>query len=491
MRRALLGILGLTLVLAAPVLLVVWWALRLPAPQPPAARTFALVDVTIVDPGRGRREHQTLSVRRGDIRHVRPTTSGDDAGLLGDLRGAFVAPGLVDLHAHLPPGNALNLTPYTGLLYLAHGVTSIRDAGDIDGTAIAAAREAFRRDRHPGPRVFACGPFVGGPPARWKNTIVLERPEDAEAAVARLAADGFDCVKSYDGLDVPRIRALEAAADRHGLRVIGHVPEGLAYEEALVRNVQHLLGVPPPASLPRAQLLDRVADWHAVDEARMDAVVRATLEHGIINTPTLVSTHQLLLYERYQTARDDPTVRLLPRLYRDVVWHPRRGLPVYRELSPEWLAKLEDAYAKKLQLVRRLHEAGAQLRIGSDTQQPFVVPGASVLEEMRLFRSAGISAEETWAIASVRGAAELPLGHLGRLDAGAPADFLVLRGDPTRDPEAIRTLEAVVVRGKLFTREQLERARREHRRRHAGLVFDRLSVWATRRIMGRMRASEG
>jgi len=272
--------------------------------------------------------------------------------------------------------------------------------------------------------------------------------------------------------------------------VIGHVPEGLAYEEALVRDVQHLLGVPPPASLPRTHILDRVADWHAVDGARLDAVVRATLEHGIVNTPTLVSTHALLLYEDYQAARRDPVARLLPRLYRDVVWHPRRGLVAYREMSPEWLAKLKDAYAKKLQLVRMLHEAGAELRVGSDTQQPFVVPGASVLEEMRLFRSAGIGNEETWAIASVRAAADLPVAQLGRLDTGAPADFLVLREDPTRDPDAIRGLEAVVVRGKLFTREQLDRARREHRRRHGALLFDKLSVWATRRIMGRVVASE-
>ena len=490
MRRVLFGILGTTLALAAALAVVAWRALRLPAPQPPAAQNFSLVDVTVVEPGRSRREHQTLTVRRGTINRIDPTTSADDVGGFGDFRGAFVVPGLVDLHAHLPPDNALRLTPYAGLLYLAHGVTSIRDAGDIDGTAIPAARRMLRRGRHPGPRVFACGPFVGGAPARWKNTIVLERPEDAEAVVAKLAADGFDCVKSYDGLDVPRIRALEAAADRHGLPVIGHVPADLAYEEALIRNVQHLLGVPPPASLPRKHILDRIADWHAVDDARMDVVVRATLEHGLVNTPTLVSTHQLLLYETYQVARDDPTVRLLPRLYRDVVWHPRRGLPVYREMSREWLEKLKDAYAKKLQLVRRLHEAGAELRIGSDTQQPFVVPGASVLEEMRLFRSTGIGVEETLAIASVRAAADLPMAQLGHLDAGAPADLLVLRTDPTRDPEAIRTLEAVVVRGELYTREQLERARQAHRRRHGGFLFDKLSVWATRRIMGRVVANE-
>jgi len=172
------------------------------------------------------------------------------------------------------------------------------------------------------------------------------------------------------------------------------------------------------------------------------------------------------------------------------VWHPRRGLPAYREMSPEWLAKLKDAYAKKLDLVRRLHEAGAELRVGSDTQQPFVVPGAGVLEEMQLFRAAGIGVEETWAIASARAGTDLPVPRLGQLEPGAPADFLVLREDPTRDPEAIRTLEAVVTQGRLYTREQLDDAQRAHRRRHGNFFFDRLSMWATRRIMGRMSGPE-
>jgi len=490
MARILLWLAGGALLVVAALGTVVWRALRLPEPTAPAAVNFSLVGVTVVNPGRSREAHQTLEVRAGTIRRMASSEAADDAGPFRDLQGAFVVPGLIDLHTHLPPDNALRLTPLAGLLYLAHGVTSIRDAGDVDGTAIPAARHAFGDGGHPGPRLFACGPFVGGAPARWKNTIVLERAEDAEAVVARIAAGGFDCVKSYDGLDVPRIRALEAAADRHGLAVIGHVPEGLAYEEALVRDVQHLLGVAPPASLPRTHILDRVADWHAVDGARLDAVVRATLEHGIVNTPTLVSTHALLLYEDYQAARRDPVARLLPRLYRDVVWHPRRGLLAYREMSPEWLAKLKDAYAKKLELVRRLHEAGAQLHIGSDTQQPFVVPGAGVLEEMQLFRSAGIGVEETWAIASVRAGADLPVPRLGQLEAGAPADFLVLREDPTQDPEAIKTLEAVVAQGRLYTRQQLDAAQRAYRKRHGSFVFDRVSMFATRRVMKGLSAPE-
>jgi len=73
-------------------------------------------------------------------------------------------------------------------------VTSIREAGDLDGTAAAAARRLGSEAAHPVPRTFSCGPFVGAGRATFKNTILLE---DASPALVRLArgrrtADGQD-----------------------------------------------------------------------------------------------------------------------------------------------------------------------------------------------------------------------------------------------------------------------------------------------------------
>jgi hypothetical protein len=147
--------------------------------------------------------------------------------------------------------------------------------------------------------------------------------------------------------------------------------------------------------------------------ARLDAVVRATLEHGIVNTPTLVSTHALLLYEDYQAARRDPWPASSRGSTATSCGTRGAGSSPTARLSPEWLAKLKDAYAKKLERCGASTRRAPRLHIGSDTQQPFIVPGAGVLEEMQLFRSAGIGVEETWAIASVRAGADLPVPRSG------------------------------------------------------------------------------
>ena len=155
------------------------------------------------------------------------------------------------------------------------------------------------------PRLFSCGPFVGAGKAGFKNTILLEdaSARAADAAAVRVKATGATFLKFYEGLTEPMIRALEQACARHGLKMMGHVPAGMPYEDARIAEVQHFFGVPLPQTLERDTLVNRSCDWHAVDERRMDEIVEATLKHGIANTPTIVTNQQMLCYRDFDAAR--------------------------------------------------------------------------------------------------------------------------------------------------------------------------------------------
>ncbi|MGI9431015.1 MAG: hypothetical protein ACR2PQ_02320, partial [Myxococcota bacterium] len=112
--RALIS--GGILVTAAIVALL--FALRPPEGLPAPAAGFALVDVTVIEPGQLPRAHQTIrgAERILAIEPARRETGGPDAG-------RFVLPGLVDLHVHHPPGFAVGERELFALLFLAHGVT--------------------------------------------------------------------------------------------------------------------------------------------------------------------------------------------------------------------------------------------------------------------------------------------------------------------------------------------------------------------------------
>lgn len=434
-------------------------SLGLRRPGPPrcfASGRFQLSGVTVINPMHDRRAGATIEVANGTIAGLSDTS----AELSSGFAGCFALPGLVDMHVHLPPDNALKLTQGAALLYLAHGVTTLREAGDLDGTAVAAARRLSSEGIHPMPRIVSCGPFVGAGKATFKNTILLEDASEAAADRAALAvkAAGASFMKFYDGLTEPMIRSLEQACTRHGLKIMGHVPGGMAYETARIAEVQHYFGVPEPRTLERDGLVNRSCDWQAVDDRRMDQIVEATLRHGIANTPTIVTNQKMLCYLDFEAACRQPGARDVPPFYLDVVWHPQRGR-LNNRLPHDYLRRqVVPAIAKKQLLTRKLFDAGAQLYLGTDVAQPFVIPGRSLLEEMQLFAGAGIGIEQVWKLATRDAGDRLGVAGLGRIEPGAPADILLFRRDPTAAVGNLSSLEAVIAAGRLYRIADLDRA---------------------------------
>jgi imidazolonepropionase-like amidohydrolase len=455
-------------------------------PHPPrcaAQGQFDIAGVTVINPARDRRIGATISIAGGAISGI----SGQARDASSAFTGYFALPGLIDMHVHLPPDNALKLTAGAALLYLLHGVTSLRDAGDLDGTAVEAARRLGRDGLHPVPRVFCCGPFIGAGKATFKNTILLEDASEAaaDAAALRVKAAGASFMKFYEGLSEPMIRALERACARHGLKIMGHVPAGLSYEAARISEVQHFFGVPESSTLERHTLLNRSCDWHAVDERRMDAIVEATLKHGIANTPTIVTNQKMLGYRDYDAARRQAEIQGIPPFYLDVIWHPEQGR-LNTGMKRDYLERqVVPAIAKKQHLAKKLFDTGAQLFLGTDVAQPFVVPGASLQEEMALFAGAGIGLEQVWKLATRDAGERLGVSGLGVVEAGAPADILLFRRDPTQAIDHLSSLEAVVAGGRLYRVADLETALRSSRAYFASPQIKPLARLGAERALAR------
>jgi imidazolonepropionase-like amidohydrolase len=106
---------------------------------------------------------------------------------------------------------------------------------------------------------------------------------------------------------------------------------------------------------------------------------------------------------------------------------------------------------------------------------------------LRTLVDAGFTAEDAW-LAATRWAGEtLRVEKLGTVQEGAPADLVIFREDPTRDLQALPTLEAVVARGRLYPRAQLDAAVARHRRYMNGRVVDAVTMFLTRLTLRWMR----
>jgi imidazolonepropionase-like amidohydrolase len=457
-----------------------WWILTPPAPAPLAERGAVLDGVTLLEPGAGRSAGMRLVIEGGRIARV------EAGGGSGAFAGAFVLPGLNDLHVHFPPPSLPGQTELLALLHLRHGVTAVRDAGDTDGASTEPARRGVAEERFPGPRVLACGPFVDGEPPLWKNSLVARNADEGRDAVRRVAEAGFDCVKAYNELDAATLAAVRDEARARGLPVIGHVPWRVPFAEARLDDAQHLIGVAPP-------LAERLAfpwvlrAWGGLDAARLDAIAAASRRHGLAHTPTLVTIDRLAAQADFAAARAEPDAQLLPRFYRDVVWSPDSPISAAGQLAPGEFAMVREAHEAQLRAVKRLHDAGVELHTGTDSLIAFVVPGAALHRELRLLAKAGLSPEEALAASTGASARFLGVPGLGELRAGAPAELAIFRADPTRDLAALDTLLAVVRDGRLFTREDLDARLARYRDHFDGGLYDALVTPLVRRVLAGTR----
>lgn len=451
MRKAVV-VLGALLVVGAALVLALRAVLRPPAVRVPERAGLVLDGVTVIQPGLARESERRVTIVGDRIEAIEP--AAPDAP--SPHRGMFVLPGLVDMHTHYPSARAVGVRESASLLFLAHGVTTIRDLGAL-GSDPADTRRRIRAGEFPGPRLFLCGPILDGDPPTFALNTPVASPEAARQIVAGLAAQGVDCIKVYTRISRESLAAIREAATQHGLPLLGHVPADMSLAESGLDDAQHLYGLGESHFVRR--MADEWAVWDGVDAAHVKALVAVSLERHIAQTPTLITFAKLSrLRDVAASGEVSRGAAALPLYFADVVWRFGRGQSASYGLTPPDLDRLAAALPRMRALVRELHDAGVQVHLGSDCFMPNVVPGESLIEEMAEFVAAGIPLEDVWTLATRDAGAALGVAGLGRLEPGAPADLLVFRKDPTASLDAMQSLDLVVADGRVYTRAELDAA---------------------------------
>ena len=94
---------------------------------------------------------------------------------------------------------------------------------------------------------------------------------------------------------------------------------------------------------------------------------------------------------------------------------------------------------------------------GTDNNNPFVVPGYDLHDELELFVQAGLTPLQalrsaTWTPAIFFG----KTGLFGTIERGKAADLVILNADPRADIRNTRKIEAVISNGNLLDRAELD-----------------------------------
>jgi imidazolonepropionase-like amidohydrolase len=432
-----------------PQFLLTLWILwvgvsHLGASEPPL---LVLHGAAVFDSVTGRFVADRTIVIEGD--RIRSVSSADAAPPTAarhlDCRGKFVLPGLIDAHVHLV--HLANRTHVTGdqflPLFLAYGVTSVRDAGDeIIAQSIIARSAEQRPDLCP--RVFLTSPLIDSdPPLHRDIGYALTDTAKVPAFVADMTQWHVHALKIYVGTSRPVGRAVIDEAHRADLKVLAHLGNYSAQDAVAdgVDSLEHIWSVFNyiiPAEVTtqpnhRAEL--------DLQNPRAQSLIADLAQRGTYVDPTLVVFRNMILLNDLTEIHDHPDMACVPRRMRDYWNAYRQGSGLVAETRDMRHAE----FRKYQELTRLLHQAGVPLLVGTDTPEPFVPPGASLHQELELLVASGLSPAEVLSAATLQNARAMDQqDQLGTVEPGKLADLVILNADPTSDIRNTRQIFAVV-----------------------------------------------
>ena len=389
-----------------------------------------------------------------------------------DATGKFIIPGLWDMHVHFGGGDTLidenrNLFP----LYIAHGITGIRDAAADLSSSVLQWRDDIEKGRLVGPTLFTSGPKLEGYKSSWIGDLEVSTPAEVDHMLDSLQAMKVDFIKITDNTIKPDLYLyiLEQTRKR-GLKTSGHVPFALTMDQvssAGLGSVEHMTYVLKAGSRRDQEVARKVAAGtmtnrvalpillQSFDESTALAVYRRMAKNGTVVVPTL-SISRVTAYLDQESHQKDSYLQYLGKGLRNTyAWRVNRAA----QDGPEAIADRHAVYEKTSSLLPLLREAGVTIMAGTDAGflNSFVYPGIGLHHELGYFVKAGLTPLQALQSAIIPGPAFLnKTSRYGGISAGKQADLVLLDRNPLQDIEATQAIDTVVLRGVVYNRSALD-----------------------------------
>ncbi len=423
-----------------------------------AQRPLVITDVTVISVDGDPRStaDQTIVVRDGRIESVGPSDTVKRPRRAQTIDGSelFAIAGLTDAHVHIKRSRSDldRLLP----LFLAHGVTTVINLDG--GSSVLRLRDEIDRGERLGPKVVTSGPIIRGHEgmtAEDGRTVALDQIEA-----------GYDLIKVYNGIPGPAYLSIIQAARERDVPVIGHAVRSVGLD-GVIEAGQHLAHMEEVVYgyFTWPQRSSRPADLPNEIGPRLDALLDSELiaplaervaEAKLFVTPNLTAYHNIVLQlEDLDRSLARPEVALMPASMTRF-WQRDRNDYLSRPNLPRFLAGVSRTFPFLQELTKAFDAAGVALLAGTDVGIPVIVAGTSQHDELEELVTAGISPGSALAAATTAPAAFLGRSDSGRIEAGMVADLVLLRANPLVDITKTRAIEAVVVRGRAFERNDLD-----------------------------------
>ena len=340
------------------------------------------------------------------------------------------------MHVHIG-GDDFDKTAYLRL-FIVNGVTGIRI---MNGTpAHHLWRDEIENGSLLGPRMVIASRIIDGPNSFVSGAVKVNTAEEARAAVRKAKEERADFVKVHDTLSRAAYFAIIDEAGELELPVEGHVPVAITANEASragQKSIEHFTG------LSEAE----------TDTAKADTLIGIFKRNHTWICPTLIMRNNYAVLDDHSLA-NDPRLRYVKPSWKKSWLSMTNGsgnVP-----ATEWTGRRETVRREKV-LIGRFQKAGIGILAGTDDSNPYVMPGFSLHDELRLLVESGLTPMQALQAATLNPAKffnQTP-SH-GSVEKGKFADLVLLAANPLKDIRNTTKISAVVMNGRLLNRHALD-----------------------------------
>lgn len=377
----------------------------------------------------------------------RPKAEPGDKEL--DLTGHYVLPGFIDMHGHI--GGSADGIPaeYVLKLWLAHGITTVREPGSFNGLEWTKwHQEQAASNSIVSPRII---PYLG---YGMNSDEPIFKPEQAREWVRDIKQKGAEGIKFFGARPEIMAAALDEAEKQDLGTMMHHAQLNVVRTNVVdsarlgLDSMEHWYGL-PEALFTEQVIQDYPADYNYNNEqdrfAEAGRLWKQAAEPGS---------------EKWQQVRDelialDFTINPTLTIYeasrdlmreRQAIWHNEYTLPqLWEFFEPsryahgsywfDWTTDEEVAWRKNYQkwmaFLQDYKNHGGRITTGSDAGYIYKIYGFGLIREFELLREAGFNALEVVQAATLNGAEALGLEHeIGSVVPGKKADLVVVAENP-------------------------------------------------------------
>ncbi|MGO4919062.1 amidohydrolase family protein [Maribacter spongiicola] len=411
-----------------------------------------------------------------DNRIVKITSDADltniEAKTVIDAKGKFIVPGFWDNHTHFRGGDSLiNANKNFLNLFMANGITTVRDAGGDLTSSVLEWRKAIANNELVGPTIFTSGPKIDGPNGTWAGSLEVDNDEDISKALDSLQAIPSDFVKIYDSrISGENYLKVIQEAEKRNLITSGHMPFTVELEatiDAGIDAVEHLYYIMKGSSSQEKEITQQfinneIGFWDAMpllQSSFSDSTALKTFEHlkskNVFVVPTLHIGKVLSYLDEVDHTKDDYLKYMsvgIQQTYKGRIDRVKNSTE--KQVTDR---KALDNFFGGLAL--KLNENGVSLLAGSDSgaYNSYTYPGISLHKEMEAMVAIGISPLDALKSSAYNGAKFLKQdADYGTITEGKIADIVLLNSNPLGDIKSTQDIFMVLSNGNQHTKADLD-----------------------------------